>query len=127
MPNMCPALLFKQKYLAETLIDENIEIIMISFDYIHDTPKILQNAYEATFKNHPNWQMWSSHEHMDDLYKLSKQSMFGFWGVEENDIGHNMRCILVDPNRRMIKTFDGLDWLPKDVKNDIKKIIQTFK
>jgi len=123
MPNMCPALLFKQRYLAETLADKNIEIIMISFDYIHDTPQILKNSYQSTFEGHENWQMWSSHSHMDDLYKLTKQAMFGFWGVEENDIGHNMRCVLLDPNRRMIKTFDGLDWLPKDTKTIIEKIM----
>ena len=116
MPNMCPALLFKQRYLAEKLADKNIEIIMISFDYIHDTPMTLKNVYQTTFEGHDNWQMWSSHTHMDDLYKLTKQVMFGFWGVEDNDIGHNMRCVLLDPSRRMIKTFDGLDWLPKDAK-----------
>jgi protein SCO1 len=116
MPNMCPALLFKQRYLAEKLADKNIEIIMISFDYIHDTPLTLKNVYQTTFEGHDNWQMWSSHTHMDDLYKLTKQVMFGFWGVEDNDIGHNMRCVLLDPSRRMIKTFDGLDWLPKDAK-----------
>ncbi len=123
MPNMCPALLFKQQYLAETLANKNIEIIMISFDYIHDTPKILRDTYQTTFEGHGNWQMWSSHTHMDDLYKLTKQAMFGFWGVEENDIGHNMRCVLLDPNRRMIKTFDGLDWLPIDAKANIEKMM----
>ena len=116
MPNMCPALLFKQRYLAEKLADKNIEMIMISFDYIHDTPLTLKNVYQTTFESHDNWQMWSSHTHMDDLYKLTKQVMFGFWGVEDNDIGHNMRCVLLDPSRRMIKTFDGLDWVPKDAK-----------
>ena len=123
MPNMCPALLFKQRYLAETLADKNIEIIMISFDYIHDTPLVLKNTYQTTFEGYKNWKMWSSHTHIDDLYKLTKQSMFGFWGVEENDIGHNMRCVLLDPNRRMIKTYDGLDWLPKDVRVDIDKMM----
>ena len=123
IPNMCPALLFKQRYLAEELKDENIEIIMISFDYIYDTPSVLKKAYERTFDGYENWQMWSSYKHMDDLYKLTKQAMFGFWGVEDNDIGHNMRCILLDPDRRMIKTYDGLDWLPKDAKKDIKNLI----
>jgi len=123
MPNMCPALLFKQQYLAEALADRNIEIIMISFDYIHDTPQILKNTYQTTFEGHENWHMWSSYSHIDDLYKLTKQAMFGFWGVEENDIGHNMRCVLLDADRRMIKTFDGLDWLPKDAKVAIEEIM----
>ena len=123
MPNMCPALLFKQRFLAEKLAGKNIEIIMISFDYIHDTPLVLKNAYQTTFEGHNNWQMWSSHTHMDDLYKITKQIMFGFWGVEDNDIGHNMRCVLLDPSRRLIKTFDGLDWLPKDAKQTIDELM----
>ena len=80
MPNMCPALLFKQRYLAEALAVKNIEFIMISFDYLYDTPTVLKNTYEATFDGYDNWQMWSSHGYLNDLYKLSKQSMFGFWG-----------------------------------------------
>jgi hypothetical protein len=33
----------------------------------------------------------------------------------------------LDPNRRMIKTFDGLDWLPKDAKKIIEKIMLLEK
>ena len=123
IPNMCPAAIFKQRYLADSFNSKNIKFIIISFDYLYDTPEILFKTYESTFRNYKNWHMWSSHNHINDLHLIASQCMFGFSGVEENDISHNMRSILIDPERRLIKTFDGLDWLPKDAKAYISQIL----
>ena len=58
---------------------------------------------------------------------ISKQSMFSFWGVDNNDIGHNMRTLLVGPDMKILKNFDGLEWLPKDAKNSIEEFIKLYK
>ncbi len=128
MPNMCPALIFKQQYLANQFSStDNIEFITISFDYIHDTPSILKNKYNHITKNYRNWRILSSVDHLNDLMIISKQSMFSFWGVNNNDIGHNMRTILVGPDMKLLKNFDGLEWLPKDAKNSIEEFIKLYK
>ena len=127
MPNMCPALIFKQQYLASQFSKNNtIEFITISFDYIHDTPNILKNKYKTIIDKYDNWHMLSSVGHINDLMIISKQSMFSFWGVEDNDIGHNMRTLLVGPDMKILKNFDGMDWLPKDAKESIDEFLKVY-
>ena len=51
IPNMCPALIYKQKYIAEEFEDyDNFKVLTISFDYLFDTPEILKkkNSEELT-------------------------------------------------------------------------------
>ena len=98
IPNMCPALIYKQKYIAEKFEDnDNLKILTISFDYLFDTPKILKEKFKTLKSNKESWIFLSSYNHLNDLYSFSKQSNFSFWGVEKNDIGHNMRTILIGP------------------------------
>jgi len=127
MPNMCPALIYKQQYLANQFSNtDNIEFITISFDYIYDTPDILKKKYHSIINKYDNWHMLSSVGHISDLMIISKQSMFSFWGVDDNDIGHNMRTILLGPDMKLLNNFDGMEWLPKDAKNSIKEFMKLY-
>ena len=58
---------------------------------------------------------------------ITKQSGVGFWGVEENNIGHNMRSILVDKNLKLIKSYDGIDWTAGEAKKDIENLLKFYK
>ena len=55
---------------------------------------------------------------------LTQQSGVAFWGVEENNIGHSMRTILIDKDLKLVKVYDGMDWTPGEAKNDIEKILK---
>ena len=127
IPNMCPALIYKQKYIAEQFEDiNNLKILTISFDYLFDKPKVLKEKFETLKSNKKNWIFLSSYNHLDDLYLLSKQSNFSFWGVEKNDIGHNMRTLLIGPKLKLLKHYDGSEWSLKDISNDIKNIMKLY-
>ena len=125
MPNMCPAVVAKNQYLAQMLKDEStIEFILISFDYAYDTPAILKQSYTSLLES--NIRIWSSTEHMDDIFSLAGQSNVSFWGVDNNDIGHTLRSIFIDPERRLMKVFEGTDWRPEDAERDIRNIMKTY-
>ena len=125
IPNMCPALIYKQKYIAEKFDNkDNLKIMTISFDYLFDTPEILKEKFQTLKSNKKNWLFLSSYNHLDDLYSLTKESSFSFWGVEKNDIGHNMRTILIGPNLKFLKYYDGNEWPVKDLKSDIENIMK---
>jgi len=128
MPNLCPAIVFKNQYLASAFKDHNqVELIMISFDYAYDSPKILMEKYGSAVSPFPQWHIWSSQNHSSDIMWLAKQTGFEFWGVEQNQIGHNLRTIILDPNRRWIKTYVGDQWRGKDIKNDLLQIMKIYK
>jgi len=125
MPNMCPAVVIKNNYLSESFSDyENINFIMVSFDYLHDTPSILKDFYGSTVLGHNNWQVWSSTGRIDDVYRLVKQSGGDFWGIEEGKIGHTLSSVLIGPDRVVLGIWPGDDWKAGDVKNAIELLMK---
>ena len=127
IPNMCPALIYKQKYIADKFEDHgNVNVLTISFDYLYDTPEVLKEKFSTLNSNTDNWHFLSSYNHINDLYMLTKQSSFAFWGVEKNDIGHNMRTILIGPDLKFLKYYDGNEWSVKDAYEDIHNIMKLY-
>ena len=70
---------------------------------------------------------YSSFGHLNDIIMLAGQSFVSFWGVDENNIGHTMRTIILDNNLKVLKTFDGIDWKPNDAKNYIDNLLKVHK
>ena len=124
MPNMCPASIVKNQYLSNYFKNEKINFILISFDYLYDTPKVLNNIYGSIETK--NMKFLSSYNHINDLFSLTQQSGVAYWGVEENNIGHSMRSILINKNLKLLKTFDGIDWKAGDAKRDIENLIKIY-
>ena len=125
MPNMCPASIVKNQYLSNYFKNENINFLLISFDYIYDTPEVLKNIYGPIETN--NMKFLSSYNHIDDIFSLTQQSGVAYWGVEENNIGHSMRSVLIDKDLKLIKTFDGIDWKAGEAKKDILNLLKIYK
>ena len=127
MPNMCPAVVTKNHYLAQIYKNNpNIEFILISFDYTFDTPTVLRNYYSGILESNPNLIVLSSTGHLNDIFSLAGQSFVSFWGVVENDIGHTLRSVLIDPERRLMKVFEGTDWYPETAERDIRNILKAY-
>ena len=127
MPNMCPAVVSKNQYLADMFAAiSEIEFILISFDYIYDTPSVMKSIYSSQTQSYPNMKFYSSFGHINDIFMLSGQSFVSFWGVDENDIGHTLRSIIIDPERRLMKVFDGTDWRPEAAERDIRNILKAY-
>ena len=125
IPNMCPALIYKQRDIATKFSNNNnLKVLTISFDHAYDTPGILEKKYRILKSSNDNWLFLSSYQHLNDLYMFSKQSAFSFWGIEKNDIGHNMRTILIGPGLKFLKYYDGNEWNTKDVENDILNMMK---
>ena len=124
MPNMCPAAIVKNQYLANHFKNKNINFLLVSFDYLYDTPEVLNNIY-GTIETE-NMRFLSSYNHLNDIFQLAQQSGVAYWGVEENNIGHSMRSILIDKELKILKTFDGLDWRPGDARKDIENLIKLY-
>ena len=127
MPNMCPAVVVKNRYLAETFAETGaIEFILISFDYIYDTPSMMKSIYSSHTKEYPNMKFYSSIGHLNDIFMLAGQSFVSFWGVDEDDIGHTLRSVLLDPDRRLMKAYDGTDWHPEAAERDIRNLLKAY-
>ncbi len=124
MPNMCPAAIVKNQYLSNYFKNESVKFLLISFDYMYDTPEVLKNIYGTI--NTDNLLFLSSVNHINDIVSLANQSGLAFWGVEENNIGHTMRTLLLDKKLRLIKTFDGDNWKAAEVKESIENLLKFY-
>ncbi len=65
----------------------------------------------------------SSFKSLDDLNLISRETGMSFWGINENDIGHTMRSVLISPDGKLLSAYDGLDWDVKNVELNIKEIL----
>jgi len=128
VPNMCPAVVIKNGVLARKFKEsDKIKFIMVSFDYVYDTPEILRLHYGDAISNFPNWTVWSSVGKISDLYTLSSEIGCEYWGIEENNIGHNLRSVLIGPERKLLNTWEGDDWLASSVGKEIGNYIKILK
>ena len=125
IPNMCPAVVIKNGYLAkEFRYNDKISFVMVSFDYIYDTPNILNDFYGEIVNDFDNWKVLSSVENISNLYTLSSELGCEFWGIEENNIGHNLRSALIGPKMELLKVWEGDDWIAGDVKKYIESYLK---
>ncbi len=124
MPNMCPAIVLKNKYLVNSFMEDiRINFILISFDYLYDTPSRLQNYYGSSLKEFKTLNVWSSYQKASDVYVLGKQAGCEFWGIEKEKIGHTMQSILINNKREILGKWKGENWDQNMVKNNIKAIM----
>ncbi|MBI72581.1 MAG: hypothetical protein CMG61_03980 [Candidatus Marinimicrobia bacterium] len=123
IPNMCPAVISKNQFLAKEFDNRNIDFLILSFDYLFDTPEILKKNYGSIEDKFPNIKFLSSTNHYNDLIQLTKQSNVSFGGVEDNNIGHTMITLILDNNKKLIKSYQGIDWKPSNFKRDLTNFI----
>tara|TARA_B100000614_G_scaffold159005_1_gene140803 strand:- start:1099 stop:1974 length:876 start_codon:yes stop_codon:yes gene_type:complete len=129
MPNFCPALISKNLILSNKFLDnDNIEFVIISFDYKYDTPQVLKEAYG--YIDNENVHFLSSYGQTNDLIKITQEAGLGFSGIDDGDereIGHTLKSLVIDPNGVLIESYSGDDWKPKDVANDIIERMKLYK
>lgn len=116
---MCPAVIIKNSYISSKLHSyDNLDQLIISFDYLYDTPSVMSEKYGLIVND--KIKFLSSVGRLNDLYKISVQTGFEFSGVEENNIGHNLRTILLDNNLKILEVWKGDDWLASEVSEFIE-------
>mgnify|MGYP003326084170 CR=1 FL=1 len=88
---------------------------------------IRDRYYGDSISDFPNWSVLSSIGKISDLYTLSSEIGCEYWGIEENNIGHNLRSALIGPERQLLNTWKGDDWLASSVGKEIEYYINVLK
>ena len=88
VPNMCPAVVIKNGVIARKFKDnDKLKLVMVSFDYLYDTPEILESYYKSSIKDFPNWSVLSSVGKINDLYTLSSEIGVNIGELKKTTLG----------------------------------------
>ena len=119
---MCHAIIDKNRYLAERFKNNrDIEFIIISFDYLFDTPDIINKEYKSIEDSYGNIKFLSSQKNIADIALLSRQTGFRYSNVERGtQIGHSMKSILLNEKMTLLEDFDGKEWKTYEAEERIR-------
>ena len=115
LPNFCPLMNRNfetvRRDLAATIPTERWRLVSITIDPANDTPEEL-TRYAANFETNPEQWTFPTGA-LEDIRSLG--STFGLEVVDANgQINHNLRTVVVNPDGRVRRVFDGNDGNPRN-------------
>jgi protein SCO1 len=118
LPNFCP-LMNRNFAAARDLVASttgaptNYEFLSISFDPVNDTPQMLKN-YAALFRSQDASHWLFATMATNSLATLAPA--LDLMVVHQGDsISHNLRTVVLDPQGRISRQFDGNQWTPQEL------------
>lgn len=130
MPNYCP-LMNRNFAAARDLIlsradaPTNWELLSISFDPQDDTPQALAN-YGQLFRgdNTNHWVFAAATKAALAVLAPALDLMV----IHEGDaISHNLRTVVLDPQGRIARQFDGNQWTPQELADAVVQAARTTR
>jgi len=97
-------------------------LLSISIDPAYDTPKVLRSYGGAHTERYQN----ETFAHWEFATGTSEQvkEMAQYFGLtyfpEKDQIIHALRTVIVGPDGKVVKIYNGNDWKPEDVVKEIK-------
>ena len=122
LPDYCPRMNnnFEQTrkiLLTDTNAPTNWQFLSISFDPEFDTPAVLSNyanVYRGDDTHRWLFAAASTNVLADAALRLDLMVM-----RQGNNISHNLRTVVLDPQGRIYKQFDGNQWTPQQLADAI--------
>ena len=118
LPEYCPRmnknfLETRKLLLADTNAPANWQLLSISFDPDVDKPLVLAHyagLYRGLDVNRWMFAVGSA----TTLKLLAPKLDFLFWR-ENGSLSHNLRTVVLDPNGKIFRQFDGNEWTPRQL------------
>ena len=115
LPDYCPRMNnnfseTRKILMADASAPTNWQFLSISFDAQFDTPSVLLNyasVYRGEDTNRWLFASASTNELADAARRLDLVILF-----QDGNITHNLRTVVLDPQGRIYKQFDGNQWTP---------------
>jgi protein SCO1/2 len=104
--------------LADTNAPANWELLSISFDPNFDTPEML-SGYAKFYRGADTNRWLFAVAATNTLAALAPKVDLMFWRAN-GSIMHNLRTVVLDPNRKIFRQFDGNDWTPQQLADAVR-------
>ena len=118
LPEFCPRMNknfseARTLLLADTNAPANWQFLSVSFDSSFDQPEIL-SGYGKFYRGDDTNRWLFAVASTNTLKVLAPKVDLRFWR-ENGSISHNLRTVVLDPQRKIFKQFDGNDWTPQQL------------
>ncbi|HEV2319014.1 MAG TPA: SCO family protein [Verrucomicrobiae bacterium] len=122
LPNYCPRMNrnfadARKLILSTRQAPTNWEFLSISFDPAADTPQVLSSYGEFYRNGDPLRWLFVSAPTNTLATMASALDLMVF--REGSSISHNLRTVVLDPEGRIYREFDGNEWTPGDLANAV--------
>jgi len=124
LPDFCPRMgnnfaTARELILTNTAEPTNWQFLSISFDPEFDSPEVLRNY--AKFYRHENADRWLfANAPLPVLAKFAPELNLMLAKEEGGSISHNLRTVVLDPQGRLHKQFDGNRWTPEELAESLR-------
>ncbi len=131
LPDFCPRMGNNLGRAREILLTQpnaptNWQFLSISFDPENDSPAVLRNY--AGFYRHNNADRWLFAVAPNKvLATLAPELDLMFAREEGGSISHNLRTVVLDPQGRLHRQFDGNQWTPDQLAEALLEAAQADK
>ena len=118
LPNYCPLMnrnfsAARDLILAKANAPTNWELLSISFDPQNDTPQVL-SSFGGFYRNdNPNH--WLFAAATTNALATLAPSLDLMVVRQGSSISHNLRTVVLDPQGRIYRQFDGNQWTPQEL------------
>jgi len=124
LPEFCPRMNknfseARTLLLADTNAPANWQLLSISFDPNFDKPEILA-GYGKFYRGDDTNRWLFAVASASTLAALAPKVDLMFWR-ENGSITHNLRTVVLDPNGKIFRQFDGNDWTPKQLADAVRE------
>jgi protein SCO1/2 len=130
LPDFCPRMdqhfsAVQKEVVADPALRERVHLVSISFDPSFDRPAVLKAHAARAGASAGTWSFVTGDQ--EDIDRFA--SRFGVSTVREDataqEIVHNLRTAVIDPQGRLVKVFGGNDWKPAELLHELRASIDT--
>ena len=124
LPNYCPLMNRNFAATRDLLLSTpdaptNWQLLSVSFDPGYDTPETLTTYARFYRGNHTNHWLFAAAS-TNTLAHLAPR--FGLMVMRQGDnISHNLRTVVIDPQGRVYKQFNGNEWTPQQLADALSR------
>lgn len=122
---VCPTTTPNMARLQKELKDASVDVQIVSFtvDPEHDTPEVLKEYAQENQADLSNWTFLTGYDfnQIKELSEESFQSSLEGGGTDGMQYAHTTRFFLVNPERKIIKYYNGM------ITNEVDELISDAK
>ena len=124
--NVCPLIVttagFLEDQLVEAGLEDDVNIVLISYDAIHDTPAILKEYGKERGVDFKTIRMVVAKDPETVGYMLHEYSATARM-TKDGSFAHVIELLLIDKQGRFVRDYGGEIWENEQVIADIRKLI----